>query len=250
MRVFLNDPPKFRETGDPRFLPLRDALREADFVSLHVPLQREGEDATYRMANSNFFSALKPGAIFLNTSRGDVVEEESLKRALAVGNIDRAVLDVWHGEPRIDAELVEKVFLATAHIAGYSAEGKITATAMIYEAFCQWLNRSVPVAWNELLPPPLVSQLDLTGLKGDDETLLRSAIRQVYDIRRDDRALRRSIKSGKKPDIEFDLLRDKYSLRREFSATRITVPKERASLIRKASGLGLCVEEHNLGYDE
>ncbi len=250
MRIFLNDPPKFRETDDPRFLPLADTLREANFVTLHVPLERKGPDATYHMANSNFFSTLKPAAVFLNTSRGDVVEEESLKRALEAGNIYCAALDVWPGEPRIDAELVERVFLATAHIAGYSAEGKITATAMIYDAFCQWLNRPVPVAWNDKLPPPRVSQIDLTGLRGDDETLLRHAVRQVYDIRRDDQALRRSMNSGEKRGAEFDLLRDNYSLRREFSATRVKVADERPSLVRKASGLGFHVEEHTLRNDK
>lgn len=246
MRIFLNDPPKFRETGDPRFLPLVDALREADFVTLHVPLEKKGPDATYHLANWNFFSAMKPGAVFLNTSRGDVVEEEALMRAQAAGKIARAVLDVWHGEPLIDPDLVEKTFLATAHIAGYSAEGKITATAMIYDAFCQWLNRRVLVAWNDMLPAPQVSQIDLTGLQGDDETLLRPAIRQVYDIRMDDQALRRSMNSGEKRGVEFDLLRDKYPLRREFTATRVIVPNERPSLNRKASGLGFRVDEFPL----
>jgi len=79
-------------------------------------------------------------------------------------------------------------------------------------------------------------------LQGDDETLLRPAVRQVYDVRRDDQALRKSMKSGEKRGAQFDLLRDNYSLRREFSATRITVPSERSSLIRKASGLGFQVE--------
>jgi erythronate-4-phosphate dehydrogenase len=202
------------------------------------------------MANSDFFSTLKPGAVFLNTSRGDVVEEESLKRALALGIINRAVLDVWQGEPRIDTELVEKVFLATAHIAGYSAEGKIKATAMIYDAFCQWLNRSVPVSWIDLLPPPFVPQLDLTGSEAEDETLLRPAIRQVYDIRRDDQALRESIKSSENRAVGFDLLRDKYYLRREFNATRAKVADERPSLVRKASGLGFHVEAPILRSNE
>jgi len=246
MQIFLNDPPKYRETGDPRFLPLRDALAKADFVSLHVPLQREGTDATYHMVNSKFFSALKPGAVLLNTSRGDVVEEEALRRALDAGKISHGVLDVWRGEPRINEDLVKETFLATPHIAGYSAEGKITATAMIYDAFCQWLNRSVPVPWNDKLPLPRVSQIDLTELQGDDETLLRHIVRQVYDIRKDDRALRETMKSSENRGAEFDLLRDNYSLRREFSATRINVANERSSLVRKASGLGFPVMEHTL----
>jgi len=102
----------------------------------------------------------------------------------------------------------------------------------------------VPVPWNDKLPPPRVSQIDLTELQGDDETLLRHIVRQVYDIRKDDRALRETMKSSENRGAEFDLLRDNYSLRREFSATRINVTKERLSLVRKALGLGFSVMEH------
>jgi erythronate-4-phosphate dehydrogenase len=242
MRCYLNDPPKFRETGDPRFLPLGEALREADFVSLHVPLEMAGTDATYQMVNRHFFSALKPGAVFLDTSRGDVVDEAELKRVLAEGRIAHAILDVWQGEPVVDVELAERVFLATPHIAGFSFDGKVTATVLVFEAMCRWLNEPAQVAWENLLPLPSVPQIDLTGCREDEEILLRTAVRQVYDIRRDDMALRQAILAGEQRGTEFDRFRNNYPLRREFQFTRLILPGERQSLIRKASGLGFQVQ--------
>jgi erythronate-4-phosphate dehydrogenase len=242
MRCYLNDPPRFRATGDPELLPLGEALKEADFVSLHVPLERAGADATYRMANRNFFGALKRGTVFLNTSRGDVVDETELKRILAEGRLAYAILDVWQGEPVIDVELAQMVFLATPHIAGFSSDGKATATAMVFDAICRWLNRSAQVAWAKLLPSPSVPLIDLTGCQGDDESLLRTAVRQVCDIRRDDMALRQAIRAGEQRGAEFDRLRNNYPVRREFEFTRLILPRERQSLIGKASGLGFHVQ--------
>jgi erythronate-4-phosphate dehydrogenase len=71
---------------------------------------------------------------------------------------------------------------------------------------------------------------------------LRTAVRQVYDIRRDDMTLRQAIRAGDQRGAEFDRLRNNYALRREFQFTRLVLPKQRRSLIRKASGLGFQVQ--------
>ncbi len=176
MRCLLNDPPKQRETGDPKYLPLEALFRESDFISLHVPLERQGPDATINLAGTAFFRSLKPGSVFLNSSRGQVVDEAALKAALFDQRVRLAVLDVWQNEPGIDPDMARHAFLATPHIAGYSFDGKVAATGMLYEAVCSWLGQAPLVDWRGLMPPPPVPTVDLTGCAGSEEDLLRTAV--------------------------------------------------------------------------
>src|SRR5687768_10937634 len=120
MRCFLNDPPRRRLTRDSKFVTLPEALAMADYVTIHVPLVHGGLDRTAGMVRGSFLNAMRPGAVFLNTSRGAVVDEAALAAALDSGHVAHAVLDVWRREPDIDPEMVRRAFLATPHIAGYS----------------------------------------------------------------------------------------------------------------------------------
>jgi len=130
MEVLLNDPPLQRQTGDPKYLSIKE-LYACDFVTLHTPLNLEGIDRTFHLADHVFFDSLRPGCIFLNTSRGAVMDTVALKSALAAGRLGGAVLDVWENEPDIDIELLRMVDLSTPHIAGYSFDGKIAGMTMI-----------------------------------------------------------------------------------------------------------------------
>ena len=123
MKVLRNDPPLGRKTGDVRYLSL-DAILEADIISLHVPLTYEGQDATYHLVDKDFLSKMKNRSILINTSRGDLVEEEALLEAIRGKKLAGVILDVWKNEPNINTELLEIIDLATPHIAGYSLDGK------------------------------------------------------------------------------------------------------------------------------
>ncbi len=83
------------------YLSLEEALAGADFVSLHVPLLREGEaeTPTYHMINEKTLRMMKPTAYLINTSRGPVVDEKALVEALRGGMIAGAGLDVFEEEP-------------------------------------------------------------------------------------------------------------------------------------------------------
>src|SRR6185295_12633910 len=83
------------------YLPFEYALRRAYFVSLHVNLTRPGEGAqpTYHLMNEERFRLMKPSAYLVNTSRGPVVDEQALARALREGWIRGAALDVFEKEP-------------------------------------------------------------------------------------------------------------------------------------------------------
>jgi glyoxylate reductase len=84
-----------------RYAELDACLREGDFVSLHVPLLREGEARipTWHMINENTLQKMKKTAYLVNTSRGPVVDEQALAKALREGWIAGAALDVFEQEP-------------------------------------------------------------------------------------------------------------------------------------------------------
>jgi phosphoglycerate dehydrogenase-like enzyme len=84
-----------------KYVELDEALQSADFVSIHVPLLREGETATptYHLINERTLRMMKPTAFLVNTSRGPVVNEQALARALKENWIAGAALDVYEREP-------------------------------------------------------------------------------------------------------------------------------------------------------
>jgi glyoxylate reductase len=84
-----------------RQVSFEEALRQSDFVSLHVPLLREGEAAmpTFHLINEKTLRWMKPTAYLVNTSRGPVVDEKALAAALKANIIAGAALDVFEEEP-------------------------------------------------------------------------------------------------------------------------------------------------------
>jgi len=99
MRVVFYDPyipdGQDKALGVTRCYELADLLAQADVVSIHTPLTSE----TRGMANAAFFSMLKPGAIFINTARGAIVDLDALTEALRSGQVGAAGLDVLPQEP-------------------------------------------------------------------------------------------------------------------------------------------------------
>ena len=90
-----------RERTSIRYTTLNEALSSADFISLHVPLLREGESTTptYHLINEATLRMMKPNAMIVNTSRGPVVDEAALAHALRENWIAGAALDVYEKEP-------------------------------------------------------------------------------------------------------------------------------------------------------
>lgn len=119
--VICCDPPRQeREGGD--FVSLEELLKESDIVTLHTPL-----DATTRgMINPQTLALVPKSATLINASRGEVVQTEVLLSAEQT-----LCLDVWECEPNINRELLAKAFVATPHIAGYSAQGKANAAMAV-----------------------------------------------------------------------------------------------------------------------
>ena len=214
------DPPRAEREGAAGFVDMQ-TISCADIVTVHVPLERNGRYPTHGLINSGFIDSLKSGAIFINTSRGDVYDESALKKRLIRYNDIYAILDVWENEPDIDPELVAKVVIATPHIAGYSIDGKLRATNRLYQAWCQFSRATPEWDYQKKLPEPQVPRINLHDIENPLQAI-SVALPGVYDILRDDCDLRSLCDDpGRDIGAGFDLLRRCYPIRRECSAYRI-----------------------------
>ncbi|AQQ09897.1 Erythronate-4-phosphate dehydrogenase [Sedimentisphaera cyanobacteriorum] len=226
MDVVLNDPPLKRTTGEEKYRPIHEMLG-CDFISFHTPLIRSGIDKTLHYFNADFASKIRPGAVLINTSRGAVADTQAVIKALDSGRLSDAVIDVWEGEPKISAPLLEKAFIATPHIAGHAIEAKIRAMRMVVNAMCEHFQIPKRVDEKDFLPPPEVEKIEI-GKSGSVECRLNEAVKNIYNIEKDDSSLRKilSMQHPQRPDF-FDSLRKNYPVRRELSTVKqVVCPKE------------------------
>lgn len=194
-----------------------DRVLAADAVCLHAPLTRSGKYPSFHLVGQPELAKLKEGALLLNAGRGPVIDNAALSACLDLRPDLTVILDVWEHEPAIDLELLAKVFLATPHVAGYSLEGKLAGTQMIYQACCLALGQPVAPTVQGAEPAQLI-ELEVSGLEA-----LQSVIFASYDIARDDQAMRKALAAvdGEQGAVAFDALRKHYPVRREFSHYRV-----------------------------
>ena len=134
MKVLRCDPPRQEAEGGEGWCSLDDIAREADIVTFHTPLTRDGDHPTFHMAGEEFFGKLRRSPILINSARGGIVDTQALVEAKKYGKVGPLIIDCWEGEPSIDAGLLAVTSIATPHIAGYSKEGKIRASQIALDA--------------------------------------------------------------------------------------------------------------------
>lgn len=134
MRVLLCDPPRQAAEGGDQWVDLDTIAANADIITFHTPLTRDGEHPTYHLADEAFFGKLKRWPIVINSARGPVVDNEALVQAIDNHRVQYAVVDCWEGEPAIRADLLSRAVIGTPHIAGYSHEGKLRASQAVVSA--------------------------------------------------------------------------------------------------------------------
>jgi len=241
MTVRLNDPPLQRQTGDMKYLPLKQ-LFDCDFITLHTPLTFEGVDRTFHLADEKFFNALKKGCFFINTSRGAVCDTADLKVAMDSGRLGGVALDVWENEPDIDNELLRKVDISTPHIAGYSFDGKVAGMIMIYNAVCEFFGLEPKYTAEDFLPAADVPEIKIDPGSNAEQNILHETVRQVYNISRDDFNTREILMVPSETRGKFfDDLRKNYPVRREFQNTQLAFIKPGDLLMEKLKGIGFKV---------
>ena len=240
MQCRVNDPPLQTGGGHDDFVSLDEVL-QADIVTVHVPLTRDSRHPTFHLVNETFLERLKPGAIFINTSRGAVADNRALAALLASRDDLSVVLDVWEGEPAISASLLQQVDLGTPHIAGYSYDGKLRGTEMIYRAACEYFAQSV--CWHAADELPRVASIDLRSRGAGNTLAVATAIvLAAYDVRQDDARLRSTLSlSAAERASAFDRLRKEYPVRREFTEATVLLDEPAGELGELLSGLGFSV---------
>lgn len=213
LKVLKNDPPLQRNNPREKFYSLDEAL-QCDIITFHVPLTIEGDDKTYHLLNEDNLKKLKDGAILINTSRGAVIDNVSLRKIITNKNLN-LILDVWENEPDVDLSLLEKVKIATPHIAGYSLEGKINGTIMIFNALNNFLKSDYN--FDFVLPEVENNILPYTN-NHFDEGEFYYLLSRIYNIEADDLQMKKMLYFGREDRIKyFDTLRKYYPLRREFN---------------------------------
>ena len=238
MKVLLNDPPRARREGGDAFVGLDELLSQADIITVHVPLEKEGPDATWHLFDAARIATLRPTQILINSSRGPVVDNQALKAALLGGRLKAAVLDVWEGEPAIDTELMSMLAVATPHIAGYSADGKANGTSMSVRAVARALGIEALKGWSASgIPAPVQAlrfTIDCSGKT--TQQVLTEAILYTYRVEEDSDLLKAD------PSL-FEKLRGDYQIRREPTAFGVTLLHSGKEAAQKLARLGFEVTE-------
>ena len=242
LQTLLNDPPLAQTTGDERYRPLSEVLR-ADFITLHVPLTYDGPDATFYLIGADELAHMTPSAILINTARGEVVDNTALLETLTKGTIGGAVMDVWEREPAINWDLLDRGTLGTPHIAGYSSDGKINGTVMVYHACCRFWG--IELAWTPpdtpAAPVPgTVPHLAFDATGKDFQTLAHDILTTLYDLPADHARMRDilAVPESLRPQA-FDRLRRDYLHRREFAGSPISITGGDRNLFAQLHALGI-----------
>lgn len=209
--ILLCDP--VRALHEPDFSSVAmDELSDLDLISLHVPLVKSGPYPTYHFVGKDFFKRQKPGCVLLNASRGAVVNSQELLR---YGKHLHWCFDVWEHEPKIDKSVLDQAVIATPHIAGYSIQSKIRGIDMIYRIACEK---------NIISPQPLppidmpVQALSFAG----EQYGWRDVVLGVFNPLVVTEMMRTILLPAEEYGALFDMMRNEFNYRHEFSYTRIT----------------------------
>ena len=237
MKVLLNDPPRERREGSGDFVSLDEILRRSDIITLHVPLSREGEDATWHLFDAERIGKMNPSQILVNSSRGPVVDNAALKQALKARAIAGGVLDVWEGEPDLDPELVSLLDITTPHIAGYSADGKANGTAASVRTVSEVLGLPLTDWFPGDIPSPSMSlEFSIDAAGKTRQEVLSEAVLYTYDVLEDSGRLRGNLGL-------FEKLRGDYPVRREPSAFTLNLKGGDTALAGALGALGFKVNQ-------
>ncbi len=226
MQTLINDPP-LRDVGVKLDFVELDDLLGVDILTLHVPLSFEGPFATADLISQDWLSRIKkPGMLLLNTARGGVLDEGALWQVRAEGLVKQVVLDVFEDEKnpqRVADAALKQADITTPHIAGYSYDGKVAGTVMLYEALAEYFNW--PKQANSMSIVKDAQPKDLSSPPAGAAYLeqLYFAVNQAYDIEQDHQSLQRALDyQGQDRGTYFDSLRKNYPIRREFRNYRVS----------------------------
>ena len=192
---------------------LAQVLR-CDVISVHAELTLEAPWPSFHLLGETELSLLNNDSLLINASRGAVVDNSALEKCLRGSPGPTVILDVWEEEPCVPQSLLCELHWGTAHIAGYSLDGKLLATQMLRTSLLSHLQRlAADREGSDFAAAPVISLSEPVG----GAALLRAMLRHNYDIAVDDRLLREAVKGHplSVAAVNFDRLRREYRVRRE-----------------------------------
>ena len=227
------DPPK-ADAGHQGYVELDELLSRCQIVCLHTPLTKTGAHATENLLHEQRIKNLAKGTVLISAGRGEVVDQQALLERQKARQDLHLFMDVWHQEPNIDKSLFDYCHCVTPHIAGYSLEGKMRGTYMIYEDFCKHFGLPSKHNLDDLIPKPELSMLQLNPT-AEAKQVLALACGNVYPLMQDNARMRE--------DNDFDWLRKNYPVRREFSSLKLRgITDAKTSAMMSGLGFGIAHE--------
>ncbi len=233
MNVLLNDPPRERAGDEEKFVDLKTIQENADVITFHVPLQQTGEYKTFHMGDYEFFKLCKKKPVIINTCRGEVLDNNDLRKAIGEHFISDIILDVWENEPAIHKELLNYAFVATPHIAGYSVDGKANGTAASVQAISRYFNLPLTNWFPDSLPLPEEIDIHVDAAGKDIQDIISDIFLHTYPIQKDDLRLRNDPSS-------FEEQRGSYPVRREFMAYNVFLENGTEEMKDVLNKIGFC----------
>ncbi|MEG0890591.1 MAG: 4-phosphoerythronate dehydrogenase [Bacteroidales bacterium] len=210
--VLRNDPIKEREqtlafnsgklqlNNFKAYYSLEYLLEHSDIITLHVYL----DEITCGMVNCKFLDSVKNNAVFINTSRGEVVDEQAL--LLKKDKFLAIILDVWNNEPNINSLLVAQADISTPHIAGYSYEGKLNGTQMVVQGIANFFDIEI---LKKFIITPQSPNANYFNLKEMSQNKICELLNDIFPIFELSRILLDN-------PSDFEKIRGNYKYRREF----------------------------------
>lgn len=227
IKTVLNDPPRRLKENYNSFEDLSTVLK-SDIITFHTPLNKGGEFNTFHLLNDSNINSLKEDVLLINTSRGPVIDNESLLKFKEKYPESTIALDVWENEPNLNEELLRIIEYATPHIAGYTFEGKVNGTYFIFKELCKFFN--CKENWK---PKIIIPSNNIISL--DSEYSLLGSLYKVFNIIYDINIDTIEMLKYKEKEISiaehFEVMRKKYNLRREFN--NYTVSSEFSYIFEK-----------------
>jgi erythronate-4-phosphate dehydrogenase len=232
--TLLNDPPlEAAKTSTQSFVDLETIVSECNFITLHVPLTRTGIHPTYHLFDQSRLNKLKQNGLLMNAARGPVIDNAALLNVIDARPDLVVFLDTWENEPYISRVLLDKVALATPHIAGYSVEGRLRGTQIILDAACEFFSKTSSWQLSQLLPNTI--KMEAFNSASDLE-FWQKLFRNHHDIAQDHLVLTQT-RHLDRTDFarHFESLRRVYEQRFEYERYRLpaTANKKVAAIARQ-----------------
>lgn len=222
LNYVLYDPPRAKKDSDFSSATINEVL-DCDVLTFHVPISECGQHPTFHWLDEEKLSS-RSFKLIINASRGGVIDEKAVSKAMASDSIKDIIIDVWEYEPDFNSEFAERAFIATPHIAGYSEQAKLNASKIICEKLCSFFGLSFP-SINNLYPDKEIKPALLNYTF--DEVLTRLHPIKEYDadlrdlVNRPDKAtLFSKLRTDRPFRYEYEYLRLEEKILNEFRELR------------------------------